>query len=158
STSGRDAAKPTSDVVIRPAPALPRAAIPHTGRDAGPAAPRFVNTPEGKRLQGQSVEPDSPSLAPIHAPAHLSPRMTAIFGGRFGRATATSIIALLIQVVPPRDERAIVAAMGTSPTTPEATEDPVAAREAKKVKRTPLPSPWRLVELAKDPSIVIASA
>lgn len=149
---------PVSDVAIRPAPALPRAAIPHTGRDVGPAAPRYVSPQEGRRQQGPGGEPDPSSLAPVHAPAHLSPRMTAIFGGLFGLATVTSIIALLIQVVPPRDERAIVASIGAPPSEPEAAVNAVAAREAKKPKRTPLPSPWRLSELAKDPSVILASA
>jgi hypothetical protein len=71
----------------------------------------------------------------------------------------TSIIALLIQVVPPRDERTIVAAMSAPTGTPEsAASSAAAAIEAKKPKRTPLPSPWRLSELAKDPTVTIASA
>jgi len=69
--------------------------------------------------------------------------MTAIFGGLFGLATMTSIIALLIQVVPPRDERAVVAnavlahRLGDSPGQP----DVAAAPGPKKRERVAVAGP-----------------
>ncbi|WP_437894919.1 peptidoglycan DD-metalloendopeptidase family protein [Sorangium sp. So ce124] len=89
---------------------------------------------------------------------HLSPRMTAVFGGIFGLATLTSLIALLIQGVPVRDERALVAA---SPATSAAGTDeaakPSSMPEVKTKQRTPLPGPWRISELGKDPSVLLVS-
>ena len=82
--------------------------------------------------------------------------MTAIFGGIFGLATVTSIIALLIQVVPPRDERAVVAGSPAGSPTESADAPPV--RQVKKPNRTPIPGPWRISELEKDPGVAVASA
>ncbi|KYF55380.1 peptidase, partial [Sorangium cellulosum] len=90
---------------------------------------------------------------------HLSPRMTAVFGGIFGLATLTSLIALLIQGVPVRDERALVAAgpAGSAAGAEDAAKAASGAPEVKAKKRTPLPGPWRVSELAKDPSVITAS-
>jgi murein DD-endopeptidase MepM/ murein hydrolase activator NlpD len=82
--------------------------------------------------------------------------MTAVFGGIFGLATVTSVIALLIQVVPPRDERAVVAASPASSGAESADAPP--AREVKKPKRIPIPGPWRISELEKDPAVAVASS
>ncbi|MCC6556913.1 MAG: M23 family metallopeptidase [Polyangiaceae bacterium] len=82
--------------------------------------------------------------------------MTAIFGGLFGLATVTSIVALLIQVVPVRDERALVAASlaGSALAPPKVA---AAAPAVKKKERTPVPGPWRITELSKDASVILVS-
>ncbi|XXX75158.1 peptidoglycan DD-metalloendopeptidase family protein [Sorangium sp. So ce134] len=125
----------------------PRSSRPSLA-DGGPHA--GSGSTDGPRLPpGLSRPPPGP---------HLSPRMTAVFGGIFGLATLTSLIALLIQGVPVRDERALVAAnpSGSSAGTDESAK-PAAAPEVKAKKRTPLPGPWRISELAKDPSMILAS-
>jgi murein DD-endopeptidase MepM/ murein hydrolase activator NlpD len=81
--------------------------------------------------------------------------MTAVFGGLFGLATVTSVVALLIQGVPPRNERAIIA--GTSSAGAAAPAAPSARPEAapKKRGRVPVSGPWRLTELEKEPGITV---
>jgi murein DD-endopeptidase MepM/ murein hydrolase activator NlpD len=99
-----------------------------------------------------------PGLARPPAGAHLSPRMTAVFGGLFGLATLTSLIALLIQGVPVRDERAMVAMSSATPLASGGAEasKPGSTLELKK-RRTPVPGPWRISELARDSSVIVAS-
>lgn len=147
----------------------PRVVVPPRRREAEgpPAAPRGplsalppgAGSP-GSYPLGSSVE--NPSVGPMPRPhqggVYLTPRMTAVFGGLFGLATVTSIIALLIQVVPPRNERALIAgaalahqAGGLDDGTPQA------AAAAKKPKRVLVPGPWRVSELSKDPSVEIAT-
>jgi murein DD-endopeptidase MepM/ murein hydrolase activator NlpD len=92
------------------------------------------------------------------AAPHLSPRMTAVFGGLFGLATVASIIALLIQVVPPKDERSAIASASAAASGNASAAPPPEAPKHERKKRTPIPGPWRLSELAKDPSVIIASA
>ncbi len=82
--------------------------------------------------------------------------MTAIFGGLFGLACITSVVALLIQVVPPKDDRSAAGSAAPSAKSAASARVPVPV-EARKKKRTPIPGPWRLAELAKDPSIQIIS-
>lgn len=145
--------------LVRPPPPLVRP------RDAAPAAPRPSASNPGSAgpaapypRQGATLDPSGEPRAALprtQAGTYLSPRMTAVFGGIFGLATVTSIIALLIQVVPPRDERAIIAQNNT---TSESAAPAVEAREVKKPKRTPIPGPWRISELEKDPGITVASA
>ncbi|WP_433929810.1 peptidoglycan DD-metalloendopeptidase family protein [Sorangium cellulosum] len=125
----------------------PRAQPPRTpslvdGSYGGPG------TGDGPRLP--------PGLGRPPAGPHLSPRMTAVFGGIFGLATLTSLIALLIQGVPVRDERALVATSPASSAAEEAGKLP-SSPEVKAKKRTPVPGPWRVSELAKDPSVILAS-
>lgn len=118
----------------------------------GPAAP----FPFPRAMTG---DPAAPTREPLQRPAigaYLSPRMTAIFGGIFGLATVTSIIALLIQVVPPRDERALLASMpGVSPSAAP-TGVPL-ARVIERPKRVAIPGPWRIQELERDPTVAISS-
>jgi murein DD-endopeptidase MepM/ murein hydrolase activator NlpD len=153
---------PTPDSVVDRAPtsASPppsRWATP-SPRGSAPAAPRSVR--RGPLASDDRLEP--PRMPPWlgggrTAPGvHLSPKMTAVFGGLFGLATLTSIVALLIQVVPPRDERAILAGASAAPSASAVTAR--AGLEARKPKRVAIPGPWRLSELEKDPSVIVASA
>ncbi|MRG94161.1 peptidoglycan DD-metalloendopeptidase family protein [Polyangium spumosum] len=127
-------------------PAAPRGPLSGLGGSAG--------APLSSGLEGPAARPLPPRA---HAGVHLTPRMTAIFGSLFGLATVTSIIALLIQVVPPRNERALIAgaALSNQASTPENTD--AAKAQPQKRKREPIPGPWRLSELAKDPSVQILS-
>ncbi|WP_437732408.1 peptidoglycan DD-metalloendopeptidase family protein [Sorangium sp. So ce1335] len=158
----RARAAPTWPQLPPPSSARGRAAAPWLRggdpRAQPPRTPSLVDAPyagpgsvEGPRLP--------PGLGRPSAGPHLSPRMTAVFGGIFGLATLTSLIALLIQGVPVRDERALVAAgpAGSAAGTDEAAKASSAAPEVKAKKRTPLPGPWRVSELAKDPSVIMAS-
>lgn len=152
----------------------PRLVVPPGRREVGrrdvagpPAAPRGPlsalgsgSNAAGQNSLGSGLGASLRTMPRVHAGVVLSPRMTAIFGGLFGLATMTSIIALLIQVVPPRDERALVAnaglthrVNGDAPEQPEAT----AGTQAKKRERVAVPGPWRLSELSKDPSVEIVS-
>lgn len=82
----------------------------------------------------------------------LSPRMTAIFGGLFGLATITTIIALLIQSVPPRNDRtASSAAPASAPSTTASSEAAAPDRPSKKRIRVPLPGPARVAAMEKNP-------
>ncbi|WP_231511826.1 M23 family metallopeptidase [Chondromyces apiculatus] len=82
--------------------------------------------------------------------------MTAIFGGLFGLATVTSVVALLIQVVPVRDERAMVADHLKGLSLPSKTTSTGPAPTPKK-QRTPVAGPWRVSELAKDAAVLTVS-
>jgi murein DD-endopeptidase MepM/ murein hydrolase activator NlpD len=77
--------------------------------------------------------------------------MTALFGGLFGLATVTTIIALLIQGTPERDDRSLVAAASGSASV-EAAAAAAPPAGPKKRERVKLPGPWRISDLAKDPS------
>jgi murein DD-endopeptidase MepM/ murein hydrolase activator NlpD len=117
------------------------------GFDAEEAA--FTRGPAMRR-RGVTPPPlDQP--APTFA---LSPRMTAIFGALFGLATITTIIALLIQAVPPRDDRSLASASPSSSALAAGDGAP-GQRPSKKRVRTPIPGPWRLSALEKDPSVRI---
>jgi murein DD-endopeptidase MepM/ murein hydrolase activator NlpD len=136
----------------------PRVVVPPRRREAEgpPAAPRGpLSGSMSLSASYGGVESPAPSPMPRpHGGVYLSPRMTAIFGGLFGLATVTSIVALLIQVVPPRNERALIAAGAAL-----AHQAAIPGEDdgAKKPKREAVPGPWRLAELAKDPGIEIAS-
>jgi len=76
----------------------------------------------------------------------ISPRMHALFGGMFGLATVASIVALLIQVFPVENQRAVIAR--GSVTSPDGTATAAAKPSGpKKRQRTILPGPWRLSAL-----------
>jgi murein DD-endopeptidase MepM/ murein hydrolase activator NlpD len=145
----------------REAPAAPRpgtgVAYPMPGdEDDIPDFPEAPPPPPGLRPRRVTAAPfPSSPIGRGPAPVTLSPRMTAIFGGLFGLATVTSVVALLIQQVPPRDDRAIAA--GTASGYPSGSAAPAAKPEAavKKRVRTPIPGPWRLAELEKEPGVVV---
>jgi len=83
----------------------------------------------------------------------LSPRMTALFGGLFGLATVTTIVALLVQGAPPRDDRSVIDNLpSTDAATANADATAPTATSHKRV-RIKLPSPWRVADLSKDPGI-----
>jgi murein DD-endopeptidase MepM/ murein hydrolase activator NlpD len=164
---------------------IPRAPISTRRRDGGPAAPRpgaGVSYPmpgEVDDIPDLSATPTPPTGAPRPAglpgsllgrgpvtldpallrppPVHLSPRMTAIFGGLIGLAAVSAVFALLIQQKPPPNERAIAAGSASAAET-----EPDAARRApeaaaKKVerKRALVPGPWRLAELEKEAGVAV---
>lgn len=137
---------------------IPRTPISTRRRDgSAPAAPRG-GAGTAYPMPGDGDAPASPGPpwgAP--APVHLTPRMTAIFGGLFGLATLTSLVALLIQGVPPRNERAIAAgtasASGAAASGDAAPARPEAA--PKKRARVAVPGPWRLAELEKTPGVTV---
>lgn len=88
----------------------------------------------------------------------MSPRMTALFGGLFGLATVTTIIALLIQGAPPRDDRAaadaaLAAASAQTSGEAQAGGAPAPKREPKKRIRNKVPGPWRVADMAKEPGM-----
>jgi murein DD-endopeptidase MepM/ murein hydrolase activator NlpD len=157
---GGPAAPPSAAGVTYPVPGDDDDAIPSPPRRAETIttpAPRSAvrgaidGTPGSLRLR--DGVPSNPKPVIPTGGVYLSPRMTAIFGGLFGLATLTSVIALLIQVVPPRNERAMIAgaasAMEPSSTAPPSHPEHV----SKKRVRVALPGPWRLSELEKDPTV-----
>jgi murein DD-endopeptidase MepM/ murein hydrolase activator NlpD len=161
-----DASAPLETSGVRP-PAPPSVIRPPVSsyrhaREVPPAAPRAIGSSGfGTRYPlPQSIEtPTKPPL--VSGPPggmYLSPRMTAIFGGLFGLATVTSVIALLIQVVPPRDERAIIAGTSPSASGSASTSAALAKPEVKKRQRIAIPGPWRVSELEKDPATLVATA
>jgi len=139
------------------APAAPRPGIgiayPMPGDDAD-LPPNTPVPPIGRRYRAVDAPFPTSPLGRAPAPVVLSPRMTAIFGGLFGLATVTSVVALLIQQVPPRDERTMIgsaSAQTASSAAPSTRPEPV----VKKRVRTPVPGPWRLAELEKDASVAV---
>lgn len=81
--------------------------------------------------------------------------MTAIFGGLFGLAAITSVVAVLIQAAPPKNDREVMAQSAAVTTTaaPAAAPPP----RSKKPKREPIPGPWRVKEMEKDPTITMVT-
>ncbi|MBW2457531.1 MAG: M23 family metallopeptidase [Deltaproteobacteria bacterium] len=113
---------------------------------------------ESQRIQGDEPA-DTPrglEVMPLgradEGPA-ISPRMHALFGGMFGLAVVASIVALLIQVFPVVDQRAVIAR--GSVTGPVATGGTAGApTQPKKRQRTILPGPWRITALQGSHLIV----
>lgn len=127
---------------------------------------------KGAEPQGRSLRAESPSPAPPRPPARpapegalplvrppgpaISPRMTAIFGGLFGLAAITSVVAVLIEVSPPKNDREVMAQAAASATAAQAAAAPAPPR-SKKPKREPIPGPWRVKEMEKDPAIAMVT-
>ncbi len=134
-------------------------------RSAQPARPGEAT---GRRVEDTAVEkpPRPPSrpaeggalpLARPPGPA-ISPRMTAIFGGLFGLAAITSVVAVLIQAAPPRNDREKMAEPSATSTAGAAAANAAdAPARPKKPKREALPSPWRIKEMEKDPAVTLVS-
>ncbi len=106
-------------------------------------------------MPGEDEAAPPPGL-PRPAPVHLSPRMTAIFGGLFGLAAFTTVIGLLIQSSRPRNDRALIAgsasASASAPVTASTRPDAAPKRRA----RVAIPGPWRLAELEKEPGVTVS--
>jgi murein DD-endopeptidase MepM/ murein hydrolase activator NlpD len=149
-----------------PPPSLRREEAPVRDRvlptdPLGPAAPRATaRIPASSALGALEAPPDRrrPNTPPDDRGAglSLSPRMTALFGGLFGLATVTTIVALLVQGVPPRDDRALMSGLpvDAAADASAAPEAPTTAQPKKRV-RNKLPAPWRVADLSKDPSVRI---
>jgi murein DD-endopeptidase MepM/ murein hydrolase activator NlpD len=152
---------PTSAAPSYRAGATPLPAISSRRREpeGAPAAPRTaagLGGPGARHLasNGDASAPPPGVIRPSGG-VYLSPRMTAIFGGLFGLATLTSVIALLIQVVPPKNERAMIAASASPSGSGSAGAPSKAAPAVKKRERVPIPGPWRVAELEKDASMSV---
>jgi murein DD-endopeptidase MepM/ murein hydrolase activator NlpD len=129
------------------------------GEASGPAAPRVARRElddGSSHVDGTIVRRPGPSLPAERGSSALalSPRMTAIFGVLFGLATITTIVALLIQGSTPRDDRAAESAsVTTTPASSSSADAPTpVAVTSRKRQRTRLPAPWRVTDLASDPS------
>ncbi len=109
---------------------------------------RQVDEPAGPP-RGLEVMP----LARTGEEPAISPRMHALFGGMFGLATVASIVALLIQVFPVEDQRALVA-RGSLPSANATTRATGAPTRPKKRQRTIVPGPWRLAAL-RDSHLIV---
>lgn len=133
---------------------LPRPLMP-AAEPYGPATPRPPRALEGRSaaVHSRRLGTAPPAIDRAAAALSLSPRMTAVFGGLFGLATVTTVIALLIQSTAPRDDRALVASASSASTEPSASGDPaeaVAEQGPKKRQRKRIPGPWRIADAAKD--------
>lgn len=141
-------AEPTAE------PVRYRAADPLGTRrmEAAPAAPR-TSRPGG--LVALDSSRGGLGLAP--RASHLSPRMTAVFGALFGLATVASIVALLIQGVPPKDDAEVEPAAAVEQEAADEAPAPSAALD-KRPKRVALPGPWRISDLKKEKGAAIRVA
>src|SRR5262249_37465163 len=72
--------------------------MPHRALRAEPAAEKPPRPPARPLPEGALPRTRPPGPA-------ISPRMTAIFGGLFGLAAITSVVAVLIQAAPPKNDR-----------------------------------------------------
>jgi len=131
------------------------------------AQPSRTADATGRRVDDTTAEkpPRPPSrpaeggalpLARPPGPA-ISPRMTAIFGGLFGLAAITSVVAVLIQAAPPRNDREKMADATSTAAGAAAAAPAEAPAKPKKPKREALPSPWRVKEMEKDPAVTLVS-
>lgn len=123
-------ATPTAGPAVTPGP--------RGNVDQGDSAP-LSHAPLVKHGLGLDV---MPKVAEVPA---ISPRMSAVFGGLFGMAVVASVVALLIQVFPVENQRAI-AAGAAAPAEPAVTPSLDRPRAVKR-QRTLVPGPWRLEAL-----------
>lgn len=158
--SPRASRAPITDRLTRSGGKLRRESAPPPS-----AAPEAEASPPRRRLGSGTAEPSiSPGGLDVVPPRRgaeppgISPRMTAIFGGLFGMATVASIIALLIQVFPVENQRAMASGV-TPPPTATATAAPVEKDKWGPVKRerTLLPAPWRISALKGTHKLVSGS-
>ena len=113
--------------------------VPQRGREA------TGRSSTDEHVLGQSL--DVMPLSHVGEGPAISPRMTAVFGGLFGLATVASVVALLIQVFPVKNQREMAAQAGSADAAAAATSS--SERPApKKRQRKILPSPWRIDELS----------
>ena len=135
-----------------------RSAQPRPGAEPQARPLRAEDTPDKPPRPPARPAPEGalPPLARPPARPAISPRMTAIFGGLFGLAAITSVVAVLIQAAPPKNDREVMAqsAPVTSTAAPAAAAAPA---RAKRPKREALPGPWRVKEMEKDPAITMVT-
>ncbi len=134
--------------------------LSRTGEPTSRRPPSVPSDPAGPASPRSRRKPEHPSAAMDRGGSALamSPRMTALFGGLFGLATVTTIIALLIQGAPPRDDRAAAAAVESASAAEAKTAAPEgapAARGPKKRVRNKIPGPPRVADMAKEPGVRI---
>lgn len=127
--------------------------------NVGFATPKAPTTSPNSRWVGRT--PDAEALRGSTSSLSLTPRMTALFGGLFGLATVTTIVALLIQGSPPEDVRALASTVQASggASAPDGTGpgsvDEKASPTSRKKQRVRIPGPARVQDLAKQPGIRI---
>jgi len=140
-----------------PGPRRTQSLLP--GDALGPSSPRSsIAPPPTSRWVGKERPIDNRSNeVGSGVGLAMSPRMTALFGGLFGLATVTTIIALLIQGVPPRDDRteANAALSASEKASAAASESAPTASQSRKRVRTKVPGPWRVGDLAQTAGIRI---
>ncbi len=138
------------------APSAPRPGTPYPTSDASAPPPRRWLAPLDSKAKEEPAE--APPGIPMSPPAvPLSPRMRAVFAVIFGVSTMGAGLALLIQTSQPRDERSLVAGVGSAVSSAEASAKAAEPDAPKKKVRVAIPGPWRLSELQKDSSIQIES-
>lgn len=131
-------------------------------------ARRSAQQRSGAEPQGRPLRAEDPAPVPPRPPSRpaaegalprarppgpaISPRMTAIFGGLFGLAAITSVVAVLIRAAPPKNDREVMA-QSAAPAVTATASAAAAAPKSRKPKREALPGPWRVKEMEKDPSI-----
>ncbi len=124
--------------------------------NVGFATPKAPTVSPNSRWVGRT--PDAEALRGSTSSLSLTPRMTALFGGLFGLATVTTIVALLIQGSPPEDVRALASAMpinGAAPAESGAgsSSEDKASPASRKKPRIRIPGPPRVHDLAKQPGV-----
>jgi len=136
-------------------PTSDRAVAPFAGRSSA----SLLESPPAASQAAQSSA-DRGEVIPLsrapEGPA-MSVRMTAVFGGLFGLVLIASIFALLIQVFPVEQDEQVAAAASTEAAEAAADAAPPPAEPALKREHTPLPGPWRVSALARDPGIRLVS-
>ncbi|HHH29337.1 MAG TPA: M23 family metallopeptidase, partial [Polyangiaceae bacterium] len=135
-----------------PSEPVPTAAAPRVS--TAPRGPSTASTTHSPR--GEADTPRGLEVMRLDPPAEpvISPRMTAVFGGLFGLATVASIVALLIQIFPVRDQRGVAAQATDTSDTPAQSDEAPEKKGPKKRERKLLPSPWRVAELKDTHRIV----
>jgi murein DD-endopeptidase MepM/ murein hydrolase activator NlpD len=133
-------------------------------RSSSPARPGSETPNRGLRAEEAGGQPTRPPARPVEGGAlplarppgpAISPRMTAIFGGLFGLAAITSVVAVLIQAAPPKNDREKMAE--TAAIAPSAAAPSTEPARSRRPKREALPSPWRIREMEKEPGITLVS-
>jgi murein DD-endopeptidase MepM/ murein hydrolase activator NlpD len=126
-----------------------------------PAAPRVSTRPRGPSTSerdpaGEADTPRGLEVMRLGIPEEpvISPRMTAVFGGLFGLATVASIVALLIQIFPIKDQRSAAAEATSAKAAATSTRDTPETTGPKKRERKTIPGPWRVSKLKGSHRIV----
>ena len=157
----------TSVVSQRPVSSLTPSALSSSSRPGAPqaqafnvgfATPKAPTTSPNSRWVGRT--PDAEALRGSTSSLSLTPRMTALFGGLFGLATVTTIVALLIQGSPPEDVRALAASVplngaAAGDSGAPGSTDEKTSPTARKKPRIRVPGPPRVHDLAKEPGVRI---